>query len=118
MFKEKGLSIPNDSTKEERDEYKKMKEIKDQLYQLGIDSKIIKRKLTFNNKTYNVEEASIFLINKQHKKKKTTEKKKQDVLVIRLALHQIIQLSLKKGRKIIHQMIAEKRNQNFLITGQ
>ena len=61
LFRSLGLSIANDSTKEERQYYNKMKEVKSELLKLGIESKIVKSKIEVEGNPLNLEEAYEFL---------------------------------------------------------
>ena len=61
VLKSKGLSIANDMTKEERENYKKLKAIKIELFNYGIQNKIAKGKIIINNNECEVEEALKFL---------------------------------------------------------
>ena len=61
VLRSKGLSIANDMTKEERENYKKLKAIKIELFNYGIQNKIAKGKIIINNNEYEIEEALKFL---------------------------------------------------------
>lgn len=68
VLKERGYNIANDTTKEERETYKKLKEIKNELLSLGIESKIKRTKIMINNEYLEQEEACKYLEKKRKEK--------------------------------------------------
>ena len=64
-LKSKGYNVANDITKEEREIYRKLKEIKEELLYLGIESKIIKSKILIKNEFFEIEEAYNYIEKKR-----------------------------------------------------
>ena len=65
LLKERGYNIANDTTKEERETYKKLKEIKNDLLSLGIESKIKRTKIIIDNNYLVLEEAFKYVEKKE-----------------------------------------------------
>ena len=79
VFKSKGLTIANDSTKEEREHYKKLKEIKVELIAIGIESQIIKTKILIENNMHNLEEALNYLEKKKIENNNNNNREKNEI---------------------------------------
>ena len=66
-IKSKGLNIANDISREEREKFKKFKEIQSELLNLEIESKIVRSKIIVGNKHFNLESAYKFLDEKKER---------------------------------------------------
>ena len=70
LRKKFNITVANDLSKAEREEYNKMKEIKKELKDNNIDARIVNNKIQIENKSYDFQEAREILISVRNRNKK------------------------------------------------
>ena len=70
LRKKFNITVANDLSKAEREEYNKMKEIKKELKDNNIDARIVNNKIQIENKSYDFQEARKILISVRNRNKK------------------------------------------------